>query len=147
MRQGSCGARAPLTHWALHLAPAAPAVPAAAATAACTAYNPCTDSPQGALTQLASSPHPLLRADALEAVHLIHTGATRCTWIRGALIDVCRVGVGRGEREKGKGVASKWEVEVNGYRPWPVNVGSRLVSRDPRTEGMEHDECNCIAVE
>lgn len=42
--------------------------------------------------QLAGSPHPLLRADALEAVHLIHAGATRCTRIRGTLIDVKRTG-------------------------------------------------------
>lgn len=102
MRQGSCGARAPLTHWALHLTPAAPAVPAAAAAAAtCTAHNPCTDSPpQGALTQLASSPHPLLRADALEAVHLIHAGTTRCTWVRGTLINVCSGGGGRERMKK-----------------------------------------------
>lgn len=38
--------------------------------------------------QLASSPHPLLWADALKAVHLIHTGAACCTWIRGTLINV-----------------------------------------------------------
>lgn len=62
-------------------------------------HNPCTDSPQGALTQLASSPHPLLRADALEAIHLIHTGATRCTRIRGTLIDICEGGVVKRERE------------------------------------------------
>lgn len=42
--------------------------------------------------QLAGSPHPLLRADALEAVHLIHAGATRRTRIRGTLIDVKRTG-------------------------------------------------------
>lgn len=42
--------------------------------------------------QLASSPHPLLRADALEAVHLIHAGTTRCTWVRGTLINVERTG-------------------------------------------------------
>lgn len=75
---------------------------------ACTAHSPCTDGPRGALTQLAGSPHPLLRADAFEAVHLIHAGATRRTRIRGTLIDVCR----GGERETV--AASKREGEVNG---------------------------------
>lgn len=85
--RGAVGLRPPY-HCALHLAPAALAVPAAAA--ACTAHSSCMDGPQGALTQLASSPHPLLWADALKAVHLIHTGAACCTWIRGTLINVCR---------------------------------------------------------
>lgn len=105
-----------------------------AAAATCTAHNPCTDSPQGALTQLASSPNPLLRADALEAVHLIHAGATGCTWIRGTLINVCRgEGAERGGGV-GKSAASRWEGKAN--RPWPVNVGSCLDSVDPWTEGM-----------
>lgn len=77
-------------------------------------HSSCIDGPQGALTQLASSPHPLLWADALKAVHLIHTGAACCTWIRGTLINVCR-GKDR-ERERCRVVAGKWEGGVNGYR-------------------------------
>lgn len=69
-------------------APIAPALPAAATT--CRACSPCTHVPQGALTQLAGGPHPLLRADALEAIHLIHAGAPCCTRAGGTFINVCR---------------------------------------------------------
>lgn len=65
-----------------------PTVPAAAA--ACRAHSPCTGTPLRALTQLAGGPHPLLGADALKAVHLVHAGAPCCTRVGGTLVDVCR---------------------------------------------------------
>lgn len=44
--------------------------------------------PHETLTQLAGGPHPLLGADALKAIHLVHAGASCRARVGGALIDV-----------------------------------------------------------